>query len=546
MWGSIRWTFVVVVSFAIGSQALAQGQSPAPGSAASMQQSQADIENLSSQTENERQSEMLDAAAEAAGAVAKAVEEKDTDKAREKTRTAIVLLAEATRECASVSPLVGPLAEAMGAQRPGYKGLEKNIKDLFRLIDIIKAAKSSSGSGSFDGSMAIREIIIGIYDITDGTPGDISHVFKALDWLVNSTLGGFSAEAFSEALDYLIERGYIRAEDKADIEDAARDLADNAFDDGKTSNDRVTEIRRIKDMVHEESRRQGRERRAQLEEEDHQDTQQDTQVPDPERRAPQPTTAVQLTSLEGPTEVSRRTMGEVQSIHFVANDGTEFKPEQEPEFSDHKDSFTLTINWDPRASSVIFGGTAGTVEIFQDRWAADTPFFGPRDREIVTRNTSINETIAAKSPTGEGLITGPLDDYAITIDGQPVDIVAVQPDEIAVQATGVQPNPSGQSDIVLTENGQPIATGTFDSWGYTISAPEVTERNVWIPIYIQVTGVAPTQLLRITLTPTPGQTIEPKQIVVSGAEAMERVQISRLMTEKLGPQLFFVSVEKSD
>lgn len=512
-------------------------------------------------TENERQQRMVDAAEAAATRAAEADEEGDKEAAIKETRAAITFLIEAGRECADVKKEALALASKLKARGAMSDTGIKNLGLLFDLLEKAKKAKASGPGGSFEQSAAIREIIIGMYSILETGFHDFWHTQKALDWYINAITSGYSGhydrDMIAELLDYLMEGGDMRPEKKAEILEELDEFADKVKNDRKNV-DIISETRRIKDLIQDEIRRASQARKAadrkaaEAEEEAERAQQQSGQssaaVPDPGRQAPQPTTAVQFTSLEGPTEISRRTMGEVQSVHIIAIDGTEIKPDKEPEFTDHKDSFTLDFPWDPTdISSVIFGGTLGTLEIFQDRWAPDDTFgFGPRDREIVTRNATVNETITTRGPTGEGLVTGPLDDYAVTIDGQPVDIVATQPDEITIQGSGIQPNPSGQSDVVLTEQGIPIASGTFDSWGYTVSAPSVTERNVWVPIYLQVTGVEPIQLLRVTLTPTEGQTIEPTEVVVSGAEVEETTRIARLKTDKLGPQIFFVTVEKMD
>lgn len=519
------------------------------------------IEELASRTENERQKRMMDAAAAATGRAAEADDKGDEEAAANEISAAITFLTEAARECADVKKEVMSLAAKLKAQGGISDTGIKNLGLLFDLLDKAKKNKASGPGGSFEQSAAIREIILGIYSILDNGFHDFWHTKKALDWYINAISSGYSGhydrDMIKELLDYLMDGGDMRPEKKAEILEELDEFVDKVKNDRKNV-DIISETRRIKDLIQDEIRhgsaaRKAADRKAAEAEEEAERAQQQSgqssaAVPDPGRQAPQPTTAVQFTSLEGPTEVSRRTIGEVQSVHIIAIDGTEIKPDKEPEFTDHKDSITINFPWDPAdISSVIFGGALGTLEIFQDRWAPDDTFgFGPRDREIVTRNTTVNETIVTKSPTGEGLVTGALDDYAVTIDGQPVDIVATQPDEITIQGSGIQPNPSGQSDVVLTEQGIPIASGTFDSWGYTVSAQPVTERNVWIPIYLQVTGVEPIQFLRVTLKPTKGQIIEPTEVVVSGAEVQETTQIARLKTDKLGPQLFFVTIEKMD
>jgi hypothetical protein len=433
------------------------------------------------------------------------------------------------------------LADSLEKQKGTFEGGAKRIKKLFALIDAVKRAKGSDGSGSFTNSAAIREIILGIYSAADGVRNDY-YIIKAIDWVINSTLRGFSREALAELLDDLVEIGYLPADKKDEILDAASNFEKDAWSEDKTSNDRVTEIRRIKDLVREDYRSRTSERRQTEEQE-----KQEAPVPEPLGAMPTPTTSVQLTSFDGPTEVSRRSMGEIQSIQLLAKDGSITRPAKNPDFDDHKDSFTLTLPEDLLTYSILIGGTTGALEIFQDGWTPDAPhFFGPRDLEIVTRNTNVNETIFARSPAGDPLLTGPLDDYAVTIDGQPIDIVAIQPDEIAINGSGIQPNESGSSEVILTENENPIAYGIFDTWGYQISTTEVTERNVWVPVYLQSTGIGPTQLLKVTLKPTEGQVIEPLEIIISGAESSQMTMISQLKTEKLGPQLFFVTVEKMD
>ncbi|MDH3673830.1 MAG: hypothetical protein OES46_22165, partial [Gammaproteobacteria bacterium] len=163
---------------------------------------------------------------------------------------------------------------------------------------------------------------------------------------------------------------------------------------------------------------------------------------------------------------------------------------------------------------------------------------------IDIRNTLVRETMTTIGPNGEGLITGPIEDHSITIDGQTTDIIAAQPDEVTFETSGVTSNTSGQSEVVLSYQGEPLWTGVADSWGYHVSTLEVTQKDVWVPITLQVFGVEPQEMMRVSLTPTEGQEIEPTDILVSGAEAMMPVSIAQLRTAKLGPQQFFVDVKR--
>jgi hypothetical protein len=537
-------TLLFVLAFFLQGFA-SNAPSSGPGSASHMRQMQQDIQSQSSKTTDERQSRMLDKAAEVAGKAALAVDAGDGAAAKEHTQFAILMLAEAARECANITPLANQLADAYAAQ--GFRGQwgAEGIKKLFSLVEVLKKAKASTDFGSFSYASAIREVIAAIYDYTDhGFDGQ--RVSTALKWLIwAAASNGYSEAAIAELLDYLEFSDDLSGEKKAEIAEDIRKLAELAEEEtrkleeiggGRIRDKETAEAKRILEEIREEGRRMSEARKARYreearreEEEERRQQQESTQDPDPHQAPPQPTTLVQLTSLEGPTEVSREPIGELHSIHIIAVDGKEMEKKEQLKVDDHKDTFTIELPLDPDVGSVLFGGSNGHLAIYQDRWLGGvTPSFGPRDLVIVSRNGTINETVVTRSPSGIGLTGGPMED------------------EVAIQGSGIQPNPSGKSDVVLTDRGQPIASGQFDSWGYEVTSTEVTQRDVWTPIFFKSVGVEPTQRLQITLTPTEGQIIEPLEVVVTGIETEQVIQIAQLKTEILGPQNFYAMVEKME
>lgn len=531
------------------------------------------IQQKAKVSDRDRQSRYLDSSNAAIDKVLAVLDKEPVDQeaAKKELKGALILLIESARECASLKSEALGLAEALKAQGGLSAAGVKRMGLLLDLLGMAKAVKSSTAGAGLEQGMAIREIILALYELLNTGGHDFWRSHKALMWYLNALLGDLGSlpaaeraqirQLIAELLDYLMVQGDLSAAQKARIMEKIDDF-DQEIRDGLKGSDAVAGLKEVKETIRGEMRRTSEERKRRYREEAEREEREEREARESEQRQreqaqasldqplmpaspPPSTTVVQFTSLAGTTEVNRRAVGSLQGVYFVAADGAPAESsEVEADFSVHEHAFSLDFPATPKILGVVLYGTAGVIEIMQDLRTPAVTGIGPRDGAIDIRNTVVRETLITTGPNGQGLITGPIEDYGITIDGQPTEIIAAQPDQVTIESHGISGNATGQSEIVLTDRGGTVASGVADSWGYNVSAPEVTRQDVWVSITMQVFGVDPQELMRVTLTPTEGQEIEPGSVLLSGSEAQEPVAIAQLRTQKPGPQQFYVDVRR--
>lgn len=494
--------------------------------------------------------------ADAAAALAK--DPPDKAAAIKALKGALVFYSEVARECGSPKADVLKVAEKLkslnGIQDVGIKRLSK----FYDLLGKAKNTKKDTTGAGLEQGMAIRELLLAI--IRTGTSGwhDSWHSEKAFLWYLNSLLKSTMNDAdrvrlremIAELMDYMVEHEELTGDDKAELLDKADELA-RKVKNGQDGMKSLAELRELKENFRTRRRAASEARKARYREEDRkaEEAEREAQASRAEplipATLPAPTSTVQFTSLAGKTEVNRKAIGELQAVYFVALDGSNTTSNDEVDLTEHSEAVSIDFPSVPRILSVVIAGTAGIIEIMQDGAPSSrVDGIGPRDGTIDFRNTVVRETLTTVNPEGGGLITGPIENYSITIDGHPADIVAAQPDQVTVVSQGGLPSQTGQSEIVLSDGDDVVASATVDSWGYTVSTSEVTQAGSRTPIYLQLFGVGPTELVAVALTPTEGQVIEPTETIVTGAEAASPTPIAQLRTSTLGPQQFYVIVTR--
>lgn len=264
---------------------------------------------------------------------------------------------------------------------------------------------------------------------------------------------------------------------------------------------------------------------------------------------PRSYTRVEFTALAGETAVNRTFTGPITQVEFIAVDGKKLPPEEVPDTTaeEKPDSVHLTI---PAAVAsgvalVRLIGDDGTVELVQStRPAAAAPgLVWPRDGMLDIRQKQVNETFGAPATVVDPSVAPT--DHQVTLGGQPADVVAVRPDEVAVtSADAPTPTSSGRMPVEITGPEGESAKATVPAWSYEILIQPITEVGVWYPLHLLVMGLQPGETVEFEFVPTPTQEIQPRQVTVYASMAGEPQAVAQFQTSQIGPQAINVRVVK--
>lgn len=472
------------------------------------------------------------------------------DQAAKMKKKALRWSVQAVRECVEPGEAPGKIGEALHAEGAMSSNALARFNDLLEDLDKAKKRKKKSGMPFFDG-MAINQIMLALDRlITDGFDGFRPQ--KALKWYLNAA---GVCENVQEQINDLLKYLNSHADDTGivDLSDEGYQQAKKMLDElykkkaeGAPSDEIIELAEKIKKFLDDQGTATGKARHKKLgwdlEEEERKEK---------ERRAKEtklaaaPVTVVTFNALQGKTNVNLKPLGAVETVSFVAVDEKKIEDKEvAPDFDDHGDHVTIDIGKATRLGGIILTGTTGIVKLLPGDGSAPTPSTGiaPADGLIDVRNGVVNETLAIPE-SASSLVSSPAD-YAASLDGNPLDIVATRPGEIAVTGTGVTPNPVGFSQLTLTTPEGAVLNGSAVSWGYDINLPEVTKTDVWVPIMIQVYGLDPQDKVTFQFYPQPGQTISPETVTVPAAEAMLPMPVAKIQAQQPGPQSLSVSVAR--
>ncbi|MFO8006508.1 MAG: hypothetical protein R6V05_02100 [Candidatus Brocadiia bacterium] len=506
-----------------------------------------DLRQAAKKTDDARQKKMLEHAAEEMGAAADAAEEGNEEEAEKHKKKSLKWVTWAVKECMDPGDLPGRIADALHEE--GYFG-EDELERLDKLFDtLVEAKKQKEKSDSpFGDGMAINEIVQAILDVVDTGGFDGWHPEKALKhYLGQAVVCEDVQDMIERILDYLSGNTDDSGipDMSAETREKAKKMVDELYkmkEEGASSEDIMKKYREIWDLLEEEGARVGRARKKKLVE--------DGVEEPPEESADiarQNVTTVSFTALQGNTAVNKDFIGQVTQVEFVAADGQQVEPKDAAADLDvHEDTVNVDLGKAARTGSVVLTGTGGVVRMLQgDGGAAAEPGeISPLDGTVEVRNGAVNETFNV--PSGITDVRAPASEHTVSVGGAATQVVATQPNQVAVVGTGVPATAAGQCPVSVTGPGGRAISDVCPAWGYNVAVPPLTRTDAWVPVTIEVFGLEPDTPVRLTFLPEPGQQITPQEVIIMAGEAVAPMPVAELRAEKVGPQALSVVVDREE
>lgn len=478
------------------------------------------LTKTSESTKNLNQKNALGNAIKALDAAQAALKQGDEDEAKKNKKKALKWLVQAVRECMEPGEAPGKISDALKEEGAMSDMGQSRFNTLMNALVNGKKKKKASDFPIYEG-MALNEIVLALNEVIDWG-GDGFHPGKALRWYINAAASCEDVQdLINELLDYMHSHSDLSGINDMSDEgyQKAKEMVDNLYKmkrEGAPFEDIIDYAEKIKKFIKEDGTRVGNARRAHFkkkyEEED--------KAKGEERPQPAPVTTVTFTALDGDTNINKEFLGEVETIQFLAVDDTEIDPKEvDPDISGHSDSFTISVGKAAKIGSIVLVGTAGIIKLVQDgSGGAASTFKGiePKDGSIDLRNGRMNETLNVTRGTPD-MAYAP-QDHAVTIDGNPVNVIATRADQVAVSGSNISVSMKGESRVEIKTPSETILSDTCPAWGYNISLPQAVKINVWVPIMAEVFGLAPTEKVSFHFMPTPGQEIMPTEVTIPAAD----------------------------
>jgi hypothetical protein len=257
-------------------------------------------------------------------------------------------------------------------------------------------------------------------------------------------------------------------------------------------------------------------------------------------------TAVTFTALGGETVIDRRAIGDVQSVTFVAVDGRRMADKElSARVTTGQNTVRLNASDVAGVARILIGGTAGSVELVGATTPSPSrPVSGLviQDGTIDVMNGNLHETVQVPNA-----MTGPAatpDQYRVTINNQPVQPVAVHQGEIAVTGQNVPQPTGGSSAVSVTGPSGATASGQAPSWGYDVQVQPVMHAGQTVPVMLQLFGIGASERVLVEFVPGAGQSINPGQLTLSGAQASAMQPVASLTAQIPGIQKISVRVTR--
>jgi hypothetical protein len=259
-------------------------------------------------------------------------------------------------------------------------------------------------------------------------------------------------------------------------------------------------------------------------------------------------TVLPFSTLEGRTLVDRGLVGEVLSVTFATVTGQRLRElERLARIDGDERMLRIDAGEAPGVASIIVGGTAGTIELYRAR----TPLVErdgrrlpiPRDGEVEIRDGGVRETLVVNKRFTD--MSAPPIHYSVLINRMPVHVLAVRETEWAIVGEGVPLPTEGASLIRITAPGGAQAQARVPSWGFSVHVPAVAFVGESVPVMFGTEGVAASETLSIEFVPARGQLVEPKQVVLTGAQLKREMEkIAQLTAQVAGKQIMLVRVKR--
>lgn len=569
----IRFAFVALMAVASVSLPSRVAAAPLAGEAEMLGGIRTRLEAARQSATDPRQQMALRNAATEIEAAARAVAQGDEKAAIGHKRKAMQWVTWAAEACADPRELAVQIGERLVAEGGMTREDLGKVSDLFDALDAAKKRRGKSGNPFYDG-MAIGEIVNAIIRLI-GEGFDGWHPKRAINWYADAAASCEDVQAMIDRLlDY--EQKNRDATGVPSMGPAAaaeiRRLLDELYAmkrRGATPGELADMADRIKTVMTEEGRRVARARHeadsaaggtpagspAPPEQSHPAQTPRPAGVPaarpggEPPRTAagPAPVTTVTFSALDGETEVNRQFVGHLETVTFVAADGHEIdRNTVSPDLRQRPDGYLVRLGKPERVAAIVLTGTTGVVRLLSGGGGSavsSTPGLSPLDGALEVRNGVVNETLSATTSAGPVRFERSIGELAVSFDARPVQVVATRPGQVAVSGRGV-PAAGAERQVTITAAGSMLAAGSVPSWGYDIALPQVTKTGAWIPVTVQLFGLAPDERVSLRFQPLPGQEIEPLEATVSAGQALMPTPVARLRTNRPGAQALSVVVQR--
>jgi hypothetical protein len=451
-----------------------------------------------------------------------ALKKGDEEESKKKKKKALKWVVQAARECMDPGEAPGKISDALKEEGAMSEMGQSRFNSLMNALVNGKKKKKASDFPIFEG-MALNEIVLALNEVIDGG-GDGFHPGKALKWYLNAAASCEDVQdLINELLDYMRKHADLTGINDMSDEGykKAKEMVDELYkmkEKGASPDEIIDFAEKIKKFLEEDGAKVGKARIAELIKEGEESEKGERE----EMVRPAPVTTVTFTALDGDTNINKDFLGEVETIQFLAVDDTEIDPKEvAPDIAGHNDSFTISVGKAAKIGSIVLVGTTGIIKLMQDG-SGGTPstFKGiePKDGSIDLRNGRMNETFNVTRGTPD-MAYAP-QDHAVTINGNPVSVIATRADQVAVSGNNIEVSLKGESQVEIRTPSETILSDTCPAWGYNISLPQAVKINVWVPIMAEVFGLPSTEKVSFHFMPAPGQEIMPTDVTIPAADLL--------------------------
>lgn len=252
------------------------------------------------------------------------------------------------------------------------------------------------------------------------------------------------------------------------------------------------------------------------------------------------TVEIQFTSLQGRIALNRAYVGEITGFSYFSGDGAQRTGDLRREVIDLEGQpLILDLPGNIDIERVQVSGSLGDIILSKSVTPVAAPpnILWPIDGMIDIGSGRLVETIQGSEDVAG--MAWPLADYIVTIGSSVIDVIALRGNEIAIAGDNINLMPQGATVSVQAPGGA-VASGEVPAWGYKVYMQPGTDLNAWVPIFAQVTGLFPDEIVIMSFTAAAGQRIEPSTVTITGNEANEAKTVAYFLTQSEGDQTFNV------
>lgn len=261
------------------------------------------------------------------------------------------------------------------------------------------------------------------------------------------------------------------------------------------------------------------------------------------------TTSAVFVALDDKTSINESYFGEGISYTFYAVDDRVVATEDAATIEKRPDGTQIMDIFNPGvvktvvigslAKAVLSGnGGMGTIA------AAPGQIISSGGDIRINPDGSIKEQIVS----GEGIEVEKIREYALSVNGRPVHIVAASGHELAIDGYGFAPDDaiseSGTAVIALKKPDGTVITRELPCWMAKLSVAPVTHVAQPVDIRLDLEGVPSNQIIHIRFVPQMGQKIVPESITTPAG--MAEGVVATVTASTPGAQRFDAVIERGE